>query len=112
MRLRRWILSWHRKICWMHCSVLSWNRAGNGKKIAGAGLNLKWLEYAGVIGVQSVKVSLMVAGMVTAETDRRKRRAARLAEQLVADPAPDETPGRAMLRARLLQRQRDREARA
>ncbi len=24
-----------------------------GKKIAGAGLNLKWLEYAGVVGVQS-----------------------------------------------------------
>lgn len=65
----------------------------------------------GVIGVQSVKMSLMVSGMVAAETDRRQRRAVRLAERVTAAPVDGETPGRALLRARILQRQREREAR-
>jgi TRAP-type C4-dicarboxylate transport system substrate-binding protein len=36
-------------------TTFDWNTVGDlkGRKIAGAGLNLKWLEYAGVVGVQS-----------------------------------------------------------
>jgi len=36
-------------------TTFDWNTVGDlkNKKIAGAGLNLKWLEYAGVVGVQS-----------------------------------------------------------
>jgi TRAP-type C4-dicarboxylate transport system substrate-binding protein len=36
-------------------TTFEWNSVGDlkGKKIAGAGLNLKWLEYAGVVPVQS-----------------------------------------------------------
>jgi TRAP-type C4-dicarboxylate transport system substrate-binding protein len=36
-------------------TTFEWNNVGDlkGKKIAGAGLNLKWLEYAGAVPVQS-----------------------------------------------------------
>lgn len=36
-------------------TTFEWNSVADlkGRKIAGAGLNLKWLEYAGVVGVQS-----------------------------------------------------------
>lgn len=36
-------------------TTFEWNSVSDlkGRKIAGAGLNLKWLEYAGVVGVQS-----------------------------------------------------------
>ncbi len=39
-------------------TTFEWNSLADlkGKKIAGAGLNLKWLEYAGVTGVQSSAV--------------------------------------------------------
>ncbi len=39
-------------------TTFDWNTLADlkGKKIAGAGLNLKWLEYAGVTGVQSSAV--------------------------------------------------------
>jgi TRAP-type C4-dicarboxylate transport system substrate-binding protein len=36
-------------------TTFEWNKVSDlkGRKIAGAGLNLKWLEYAGVVPVQS-----------------------------------------------------------
>lgn len=64
-----------------------------------------------LVGAQSVKLSLQVQGMVATETARRQQRAARLAERLAADPTPSESPGRGLLRARLAQKRREREAR-